>query len=99
MTDIEYSRNALDNITHLVDFLMEVDVLAASTTFEVIDDGIMLLKRHPEIGHPITNTNMRELVISRGKTGYVAIYEFIEALDTVLILAIRHQREAGLQPF
>jgi hypothetical protein len=38
---------------------------------------------------------MRELVISRGRTGYVALYDWLEAVDAVVILALRHQREAG----
>jgi plasmid stabilization system protein ParE len=33
--------------------------------------------------------------ISRGSTGYVALYSLEEDQDAVLILAIRHQREAG----
>jgi hypothetical protein len=39
--------------------------------------------------------NFRELIISRGKTGYIALYEYDETADVVLVLAIRHQREAG----
>ncbi|SCY10251.1 hypothetical protein SAMN05216420_102306 [Nitrosospira sp. Nl5] len=38
---------------------------------------------------------MRELIISRGRTGYVALYSLEEDQDAVLILAICHQREAG----
>jgi plasmid stabilization system protein ParE len=38
---------------------------------------------------------LRELVISRGRTGYVALYSLEEGQDAVLILTIRHQREAG----
>jgi hypothetical protein len=34
-------------------------------------------------------------VISRGKTGYLALYHYDEARDRILVLAIRHQREAG----
>lgn len=37
---------------------------------------------------------LRELVISRGLTGYVALHSLEEGQDAVLILAIRHQREA-----
>ena len=37
----------------------------------------------------------RELVISRGESGYVALYSYESREDTVLILAIRHQRETG----
>jgi plasmid stabilization system protein ParE len=36
---------------------------------------------------------LRELVISFGKTGYVALYRFLPARDEVRILGIRHQRE------
>ena len=36
---------------------------------------------------------LRELVISYGKTGYVALYRFLPAQDLIRILAIRHQRE------
>ena len=36
---------------------------------------------------------LRELVISFGKTGYVALYRFLPAPEQVRILAIRHQRE------
>jgi hypothetical protein len=34
-------------------------------------------------------------VISRGKSGYVALYDIVEAEDVILLLALRHQREAG----
>lgn len=40
---------------------------------------------------------MRELVISHGRTGYVALYDWLEAIDTVVVLALRHQREAGYE--
>ena len=36
---------------------------------------------------------VRELVISYGKTGYLALYRFIPAMNQVRILALRHQRE------
>jgi plasmid stabilization system protein ParE len=36
---------------------------------------------------------IRELVISFGKSGYVALYKFIPHLELVRVLAIRHQRE------
>ena len=39
---------------------------------------------------------MRELVISHGSTGYLALYRYHEIRDLVTVLAIRHQRELGL---
>jgi hypothetical protein len=35
------------------------------------------------------------LVISRGRTGYLALYRFLPLLDRVLVVALRHQRESG----
>jgi hypothetical protein len=37
----------------------------------------------------------RELILSRGRFGYVAKYRWVRAEDVVLILAVRHQLEAG----
>ena len=39
---------------------------------------------------------MNELVIGRDSHGYVALYRYVAAIDTVFVLAIRSQREAGL---
>jgi hypothetical protein len=37
----------------------------------------------------------RELVIGRRSHGYVALYRYVAEIDTVFILAIRSQRDAG----
>jgi plasmid stabilization system protein ParE len=93
MTKLEYSQNALDDIKRLVTFLIEVDTIAAVETFDIIDEAIQILKRHPEIGRASNLASNRELVISRGKTGYIAAYKFDKLTDIVVILAIKHQRE------
>jgi toxin ParE1/3/4 len=46
------------------------------------------------IGRPVKG-GKRELVIGREARGYVALYRFVAALDTVFIPAIRSQRESG----
>jgi len=38
---------------------------------------------------------MRELVIGRGAVGYMALYRYVAGIDTVFVLVIRAQREAG----
>jgi hypothetical protein len=38
---------------------------------------------------------LRELAICQGAHGYIALYRHVIALDTVFVLAIRAQREAG----
>ena len=42
--------------------------------------------------------DLRELVISFGDTGYIALYRFVVQQDTVRVLALRHQREIGYLP-
>jgi len=46
------------------------------------------------MGQPVDG-GLRQLVISRGRTGYVALYRYREDIDQAVVLAIRHQREAG----
>ena len=53
-----------------------------------------VLTNNPLIGRP-TRDDLRELVIGRGDRGYFALYRYVVALDTVFVLAIRAQREAG----
>jgi hypothetical protein len=43
----------------------------------------------------LCDNHLRELVISRGKSGYVALYSFEENKKAILINAIRHQKESG----
>jgi addiction module RelE/StbE family toxin len=89
-----YSAQALADLERLTDFLMESDPSAAGLTLGLIEEAVAVLRRHPLLGRHIEH-GLRELVISRGRTGYVALYGFEEDQDTILILAIRHQREAG----
>lgn len=93
MAKISYSAWALANLEHISDYLSEHG-LNALEALDLIDEAIAILARHPLIGRP-SEAGMRELVISQGKTGYVALYTYEAAHDAVLVLAIRHQREAG----
>ena len=94
MAKLIYSEQALADLERLTDFLIEVDASSALETVELIEEAVSLLKRHPLVGRPV-EYELRELVISRGRSGYVALYRLEEARDVILILAIRHQREAG----
>lgn len=94
MARLSYSAQALADLERLTDFLIETDLLLAEETIGLIEEAVELLVRHPLIGRPVEHP-LRELVISRGRTGYVALYSFEEDRNAVLILAIRHQREAG----
>ena len=93
MAKLSYSVRALADLERLTDFLIESDPSVAAETIGLIEEAVELLIRHPLVGRPVEYA-LRELVISRGRTGYVALYSFEEEHDAVLILALRHQREA-----
>lgn len=94
MPSVFYSAKALTDLDRLYDFLALNDPEAALAASTEILDATAMLQRHPLIGRP-TSENLRELVISRGRTGYVALYRLLPVQDQVEILAIRHQLEAG----
>jgi plasmid stabilization system protein ParE len=58
-----------------------------------IIQGISILEHSPAIAHPV-RADLRELVIGRRSTGYVAPYRYVVAIDTVFVLAIRSRRES-----
>jgi plasmid stabilization system protein ParE len=93
---ITYAPGAVLDPERLRDLLAEHDLEAALAAAGAIADAVSVLERHPLIGRP-AEAGMRELVISRGRTGYVALYDWLEAIDTVVVLALRHQREAGYE--
>lgn len=94
MAPLIYSGQALTDLDRLTDFLLQADPASADETTGLIIEAVEVLTNHPLIGRPVEE-GLRELLISRGQSGYVALYSYGEADDVVLILTIRHQREAG----
>lgn len=92
MAQVIYSENALENIEGAFEFLAKNDLQAAAAAVSAIRGSIAILSSHPMIGRSMDGP-LRELVVSFGKTGYVALYRFRPERDEVRILAIRHQRE------
>ena len=92
MAQVVYSENALANLGRAFDFLAEHDPDVAMATAVAIREAVEVLASHPLIGRIVAG-ELRELVISYGRTGYVALYRFLPAQDRIRILAIRHQRE------
>jgi addiction module RelE/StbE family toxin len=91
---IVFAPQAVDDLERLTDFLIENDKNAALATIALIEDAVQILSKHPLVGR-LCDNHLRELVISRGKSGYVALYSFEENKKAILINAIRHQKESG----
>lgn len=94
MAVVSYAPRAASDLLRLVDFLVESDPHEAAETADLIASAVEALQRHPHIGREV-EAGYRELVISRGRSGYFALYRYDETRDDILVLAIRHQRESG----
>lgn len=94
MTRVELAPEVGDDFERILDHLMTHEVEDAASRVGDIITAISALERNPQIGRPAQNER-RELVIGRGARGYVALYRYVPEFDTVFVLAVRSQREAG----
>ena len=92
MAQVVYSDNALANLERAFESLALHDPAVAVVAAEAIREAVDTLSRHPLIGRALEQ-GLRELVISFGKTGYVALYRFLPQRGEIRVLALRHQRE------
>ena len=97
MATVVYSRQALEHIAQTFAWLATENREAASRAVIAIRSAVENLAAHPLIGRRV-HDDLRELVISYGDTGYVALYRLVIASDEVRILALRHQRQLGYTP-
>jgi plasmid stabilization system protein ParE len=95
MPHLVWTNNALRDLRRLHDFLSPKSPDAAKRAAKAIRQSAKVLAKQPEIGRPIEEMllGFRELVIDFGQSAYVALYHFDG--EQVLLLAIRHGREAG----
>ena len=94
MASLRLTPAALRDFERLAAFLRQSEPESADETIPLILDGLKVLAVHPLIGRPI-DSRRRELLIFRGRTGYVVQYSFRSADDVVVVLAVRHQREVN----
>lgn len=94
MAKVVYSEAALLDFERIIEFMLQNAPASAQGTLERIRTAIEILDIHPMIGRRIDGER-RELIISAGATGYVAVYRYDPAFELIRILRIRHQREAG----
>lgn len=93
MSRIEFAPEVREDFERILRHLAEHEVEDAASRVQDIIAAIDVLERNPLIGRPAGDN--RELVIGRGSRGYVALYRYVAAVDTVFVLAVRSQREAG----
>lgn len=91
---VRFTKAAREDIKRLYAFLLTQDKLAAKRALTTIEQAMQLLNTFPFTCRKAQADNpfLRELVISFGANGYVALFE-IEENAVVTIIAVRHQRE------
>lgn len=93
MPQVIVSPAALRDLERLQAFLRPKNPAAAKRAATAIIQTIRHLSSHPEIGRSVDDPSLRELLIKFGSSGFVALYHL--SGECVVILAIRHQKEAG----
>ncbi len=95
MPRLIWSPPALADVQRLYRFLAMKDEEAARRAIKTIRAGVKILVYQPEAGRPVEDMDpvFREWPIDFGSSGYVALYHFDG--ETAIILAVRHQKEAG----
>jgi plasmid stabilization system protein ParE len=95
MPRLIWTPSALRDVRRLYRFLAEKNLDAAGRAAAAIRAGVRVLAVQPGVGRPAEGMDpeFREWLIDFGDSGYVVLYR-LEARVAV-ILAVRHQREAG----
>lgn len=94
MARVVYSAEAFADLERIIEFLLESSPDGAASALSQIRSAIAILESHPRVGRRV-DTHRRELVISHGASGYLALYRVDASSALVRVLRIRHQREAG----
>lgn len=95
MPRLIWTPQALADVQRLYRWLRSKDAEAAKRAVAAIRSGVNILAQRPLVGRPAEDMGpaYREWIIDFGHSGYVALYR-VEG-DIAIILAVRHQREAG----
>lgn len=91
---LRLSPPALGDLERLQDFLRNTQDPLALQWLAFVADALDVLTHQPGIGRPVSG-GLRELIIKRGNTGYLAQYRIDEAAGVVQVARVRHQRESG----
>jgi plasmid stabilization system protein ParE len=90
--EVRFAEGADDDLVRLFEFLVDKDPRAAERAIVVIRRALAMAAAFPHSCRRAQgSTFLRECVIPFGRAGYVAAFEIAD--DSILVLAVRHQRE------
>jgi plasmid stabilization system protein ParE len=94
VTRIRLGPGVIEDLERIATYLRQHEVEHAEERAEEIVSALNVLAGNPLIGRPV-HREARELVMGRSSHGYMALYRYVDVTDTVVVMAIRAQREAG----
>ena len=97
MATVVCSARSLAHLERAFEFLHRESPESAIAAADAIRSAVENLGPHPLLGQRV-HGDIRELAISYGTTGYLALYRFLVPRDEVRVLALRRQREIGFVP-
>lgn len=94
MTRIRLGASVIEDLERIAAYLRQHEVEHAEERAEEIVSAFNGLAGNPLIGRPL-HGDKRDLVMGRSSHGYVALYRYVDVTDTVIMLALRAQRQTG----
>jgi len=99
MRVLRLTQVAKDDLDRLFDFIVERELNSSTPNWDLPEQALKaiqlaleMLPGNPFVGRKISSPFNRELIISFGKTGYVALYEV--GHNEITVAAVRHQLES-----
>lgn len=94
MARVEMAPEVLEDFDRILEYQALHKLAEGAARVMEIVQAIDVLAYNPLIGRPVSN-GKRELVIGRKAHGFLASYQYVDEIDTVFVLAVGSQREAG----
>ncbi|MGR9134948.1 type II toxin-antitoxin system RelE/ParE family toxin [Rhizobium leguminosarum] len=92
--ELKYTQTFYEDLDRLADFLIERDPDLAERAINAIPKALMILQDFPLMAKRASADDplLRELVVPFGSAGYVILFKVLSE-TSVIVLAVRHQRE------
>jgi len=96
MSRVIITEGAAKGLERCRRFLAEKNPHASKRAAQAISQAFELLASSPCMGRPLVDLpDLRELIIPFGESGYTALYRYDLGTEVIVVLAFRHQKEAG----
>ncbi|RUL99707.1 type II toxin-antitoxin system RelE/ParE family toxin [Rhizobium chutanense] len=92
--ELKYTQTFYEDLDRLADFLIERDPDLAERALNAIRKALLILEDFPLMARRASADDplLRELVVPFGSAGYVILFKVMSE-TSVIVLAVRHQRE------